>query len=50
MNNLNKIKILDPIGIESKIKELSEEINAFNTEVDAVLSEINSITTIELDD
>lgn len=50
MNNLNKIKILDPIGIESKIKELSEEINEFNTEVDAVLSEINSITTIELDD
>ena len=30
------------------VKELQEEIDTFNTEVDAALSEVNATTTIEI--
>jgi hypothetical protein len=40
--------MLDPIKIESKIKELQVEIENFNCEIDFVLSESNSSTFIEI--
>ncbi|MES9681662.1 hypothetical protein ABWK22_01775 [Gottfriedia acidiceleris] len=39
---------IDPIGIREEIKKLETEIYEFELEVDAVLSEINAITMIEL--
>jgi len=45
----NELKLYDPIGIEKKIEELEEEIDGFVMEVDFVLSESNSKTTIEVD-
>lgn len=45
----NELKLYDPIGIEKKIEELEEEIDGFVMEVDFVLSESNSKTTIEID-
>ena len=42
-------RIIDPLKIAEKIKNLENEIEAFRTEADAVLSEQNALTTIELD-
>ena len=42
----NKIEFVDPLGIEQKAKELDEEIDAFETNVDWVLSESNGKTMI----
>lgn len=50
MNQLNGVTLLDPTNISDKIKSLEEEIDNFTMEVDAALSEINSITSIEVED
>ena len=45
----NELKLYNPINIEKKIEKLEEEIEDFLMEVDFVLSESNSKTTIEID-
>lgn len=45
----NKLALYDPIDIKTKIEKLEKEIDEFLTEVDFVLSESNSRTTIEID-
>ena len=44
----NEIHIYDPIEIEKKIEELEKDYMEFKSEVDAVLSESNAITMIEI--
>lgn len=44
-----KYTVHDPIGIENKISTLQEEIETFEKNVDFVLSEANTATTIEVD-
>jgi hypothetical protein len=44
----NKFNIVDPLEVEKLTDELQVEIDDFETEVDAVLSEINAITFIEI--
>jgi len=44
----NEAKEIDLIDIDNKIKTLSEEIDAFESEVDFVLSESNSLTKIDV--
>jgi hypothetical protein len=41
-------KLVDPLGIENKIAELDTEIDDFEAEYGAALSEVNAITTIEV--
>ena len=42
----NKAELIDPIGLDAKIKELSEELDNFETNADWVLSESNCRTMI----
>lgn len=42
-------RLIDPLNAEKQIAELEAKLNAFSTEVDAVLSESNGITQIEVD-
>jgi len=44
----NKILILDPLGLKGKVKALETEIDAFETNVDWVLSETNGKTMINV--
>ena len=44
----NKVEFVDPLGLEKRIKELDEEIEAFETNVDWVLSEANGRTIIQV--
>lgn len=44
----NKFVLVDPIGIEKKLEEMGKQIADFEAEVDAVLSEINAVTFIEI--
>jgi len=44
----NEARIVDPLKVETKIKELTKEVEDFQMEVDACLSEINAITFIEV--
>jgi len=44
----NKVVLVDPLDLKSKIKELEEEIDAFETNVDWVLSETNGKTLINV--
>lgn len=46
--DLNKLTLIDPLSIEEIIKTLEEDIENFNTEVDAILSESNATTVIEV--
>jgi len=46
----NKVVLVDPLGLKNKIKDLEEEIDAFETNVDWVLSEANGKTMISLDE
>jgi hypothetical protein len=46
----NEYEILDPLNIEKKIRELETEIENFESEVDYVLSESNTITKIVIAD
>lgn len=43
----NEMEFVDPMNIKKVIDTMSEDINAFKVEVDAVLSESNAITFIE---
>ena len=45
---LHEKEILDPIGIAEEIKKLEQEIRAFETEVDYVLSDSNASTFVEV--
>ena len=45
----NSYDMLDPIDIYTKINALDDEINAFQSEVDAVLSTSNALTVIEVE-
>lgn len=40
--------LFDPLGLQKKIEELEKDLSDFNTEVDAVLSESNAVTFIEI--
>lgn len=44
----NKVVIMDPLGLKTKVKELESEIDAFETNVDWVLSETNGKTMINV--
>ncbi|TCI90740.1 hypothetical protein [Tenacibaculum sp. M341] len=44
----NQFHIVDPLNIEKLIEKLQNEVDNFEVEVDAVLSEINAITQIEI--
>lgn len=44
----NQPNIVDPISIRAEIERLTKEINDFIVEVDAVLSEANATTKIEI--
>lgn len=47
---LNEWKLVDPINIEKQIKYLEEEIDNFESEVDIILSESNTITKVNIED
>ena len=42
----NTYELLDPIRVENRIRELDQEITAFETEVDSALSVSNAVTEI----
>jgi hypothetical protein len=44
----NELILVDPLKIEKKIESLESEIENFELNVDASLSEINALTTIEI--
>lgn len=44
----NEFHLFDPLGVIKKIEEIETEIGDFESEVDAVLSEINATTQIEI--
>lgn len=46
--NKNKFELVDPLKVESLVEKMQEEVDNFEAEVDAVLSEINAITIIEI--
>ena len=41
-------EIVDPLGIEKTVEHLHDEVNTFEGEIDAVLSEVNATTFIEV--
>jgi hypothetical protein len=45
----NTYDLIDPIYVENIIKKLDEEVNAFDTEIDAALSVSNAVTVIEFE-
>lgn len=47
--SLNEVVMIDPSDLRLVIEEMTKENDQFNTEVDYVLSESNSNTTIEVD-
>lgn len=44
----NKFTLVDPLKVEELEEKLQTEVNEFEAEVDAVLSEINALTIIEV--
>jgi hypothetical protein len=44
----NKADIIDPLGLEAVIRQMNDDIEAFKTNVDWVLSESNGKTQIEI--
>lgn len=46
---LRKLQVVDPLGLDVKIKALEERIGVFESEVDYVLSTSNAITKITID-
>lgn len=46
----NEAKVIDPLKLQSIIEELSNKLDAFESEVDFVLSESNTITKISIAD
>lgn len=47
--NNNTYDLIDPLNVNKLIEELTNEINEFNTEVDAALSVSNALTVIEIE-
>lgn len=47
--DMHEYELIDPLNLDKKIKELRAYIENFETEVDAVLSESNATTFIEID-
>lgn len=45
----NTYDMIDPLGVKNIVDKLSNEIDAFNTEVDAALSCSNALTVIEVE-
>lgn len=45
----NKFELVDPLNAEKTVSELRKDIEDFESEVDATLSEINAITFIEIE-
>ena len=45
----NTYDLIDPLGVNKLIEDLTDEINEFNTEVDAALSVSNALTVIEIE-
>ena len=50
LDKLYAIETIDPIDIDAEIDRLSKEVETFEHNIDFVLSESNSITTIEVPD
>ncbi len=46
--NANTIDVIDAINAKNKIKELSEEVDGFNSKIDSALSVSNALTTIDV--
>lgn len=46
----NKYHLINPLDVESLTAKMQEEIDEFEMEVDAILSEINAVTYIEIED
>ena len=44
----NTFHLVDPLKVDDLVQKLTKEVDDFATEVDAVLSEINAITVIEI--
>ena len=44
----NKVQLLDPLGLKAKARQLEDEIDAFESNVDWVLSEANGKTLINV--
>jgi hypothetical protein len=44
----NEFHLVDPLKVEEVIENIEKETEEFETEIDAVLSEINAITIIEI--
>lgn len=44
----NEAHLVDPLDVEKLVDKLQAEVDGFEVEVDAVLSEINAITLIEI--
>lgn len=45
---VNEYHLVDPLGVEKLCEEMTDELDDFETEVDATLSEINAITIVEI--
>ena len=43
----NEFHLFDPVGVASLVEKMEKEVSDFEAEVDAVLSEANSVTFIE---
>ena len=44
----NEFHLVDPLNFDKLVEEVQTEVNDFESEVDAVLSEINAVTVIEI--
>lgn len=44
----NQFHLVDPLKVDELVEKLQTEVNDFESEVDAVLSEINAVTVIEI--
>jgi len=45
----NQFKMLDPLKIKDKIEKLDKDIDDFESNIDIALSEINGITSVDVD-
>lgn len=50
VENLYNVKFIDPLSLESLVKQLETEVEEFKNNVDFALSESNSTTFIEISD
>jgi hypothetical protein len=44
----NEFHLFDPLKVEETVEKLEKEVSEFEAEVDAVLSEANAVTFIEI--